>query len=250
MSLYRGYFGVKQIDPFGRFVSTAANTVVADTNPHRKGTFNIKLNDCTGELLTQTGWFGRPNCGCCTDVVILYRASDTEFATYKEIYLYQWAWSRKSFRGGTCNGIPGFNDPWHPDPPGKDESVPAKPPINRIAKMTDAPAHYFQSGWFCGDGCSESYGRQDFETCAIGILPGGRHVNLGCIHWGHECDIEYSLEASYSFIANTGVTHCVNRCGCKSKIRRYPKGMTDSIHPVSQKPMTWDPYHDPATQPM
>lgn len=153
-----------------------------------------------------------------------------------------------------CNFVPGPNDTWHDDPPGENESTPAKPPAGGIASMTDAPALYFSPGWTCGDGCSFNWARSDFETCAIGVLPSGLQVNLGCVYWGHECSVEhYITEYIDHIMTNTGVTHCLkrNRCDCKleTPIARYPAGNPESIPSVPQRPTSWDPMHDPETQP-
>jgi hypothetical protein len=94
-------------------------------------------------------------------------------------------------------------------------------------------------------------GRQDFETCAIGVLPSGVELNLGCVFWGHECSFTYKIVWSESApLPRHGCGTHSQRCRCTSTYSRYPRAsQTINIVPQPQKPSNWDPSISPPSHP-
>jgi hypothetical protein len=123
------------------------------------------------------------------------------------------------------------------------------PPLN--PDMTDYPAIYPHFGrFYCGDGCATGFGRQDFETCAMGILPSGQEINIGCVHWGHICNFRYeSVLIHIHYSTGHGGCFANVECNCSSTIQRYPGDRLYGITPQPPKPGGWDPSVDQPTWP-
>ena len=151
--------------------------------------------------------------------------------------------SNQILRRGNCFLLDRFTDwTWRIDPPKKGEVMGEWPRSNPTD--TDYPAVFPNKGrWCCGDSCATSMARQDFETCAIGVLSTGVEVNIGCVHWGHTCRFRYFY---YLRPMRIGVDLT---CGCSSTVIRYPNRNLRGVTPQPQRPSTWDPIESPPEWP-
>jgi len=173
----------------------------------RPGTFNVRLKECDSDTLQV-----HPGC-CCTDVAVIYKPSQSDRGFYSRICVDVQV--RTQIERHFCTDV---DSGWHADLP-KDKqscwSFPAqKGDTSQNASWTDFPGGGPNEGTFgtskplcfCPQPCQWTRLQQAFQACAVGqTKTGGKRV-IGCIYYGHVCNINYS-------VASIGTFHlCTVKC--------------------------------------
>ena len=191
---------------------------------------------------------GKPEC-CSVLVSVKYSPTAADKANFVSIEMINWAETTTSYHTPCPYGK--STKVWHVDPP---KSPQTSWPMGPFPEWEDRPGggpkvdwnkdpdesygdfdDSFVRGCLCPGYCAWKSLRQDFETCAIGTTATGTKKTLGCVTYGHSCDIDYTISRrDYG----SGGTRRV--CVAKCTVTRYGHS-TDWTNPGS--PPKHQPFH-------
>ena len=190
---------------------------------------------------------GKSEC-CSASVSVKYSPTAADKATFVRIEMINWAETTIDYH----TPCPYWKSTkvWHADPP-KDEQICW--PTGLFPEWADTPGggprldgnkdpgesygdfdDSFVRGCLCPGYCAWKSLKQDFETCAIGTTATGTKKTLGCVTYGHSCNIDYfSSRRDYG----SGGTRRV--CVAKCTVTRYGLSVdwTNPGSPPKHQPM-------------
>lgn len=184
------------------------------------GTFIVAISECSPEYKKQ-------GC-CCSAITVTYKPSNADKLAYSRICVEVFAWTR--ITRAKCTDV---DDSWHPDPPKDKQSCWSSPPIagdsGISASWTDFPGGGPKEGphirfdRLCPWICAWTKLQQNWWACAVGYNKAKKPTRIGCVKYGHVCDLTFTRIAEAGAIGVCCIVKCkMTRAGSGQDIQPSP----------------------------